>query len=133
MEKIFNHKSFNYFVWTPLFCRQYRCWHRWQICNKKPTTLAKLEAKFAAGVVDTGGKFAAGVFDTSGNFATGVIDTGGASWLANIFWKKLKSHDTVPLRMKIKTVESVEYASMYCNVLGNAIGRSALYCTDIMM
>jgi hypothetical protein len=35
------------------------------------TTLAKLVAKFAAGVVDTGGKFAAGVFDTS--------DTGGAS------------------------------------------------------
>ncbi len=36
------------------------------------TTLAKLVAKFAAGVVDTGGKFAAGVVDT------GVIDTGGA-------------------------------------------------------
>jgi hypothetical protein len=31
------------------------------------TTLAKLVAKFAAGVIDTGGKF-----------ATGVIDTGGA-------------------------------------------------------
>ncbi len=41
------------------------------------TTLAKLVAKFAAGVVDTGGKFAAGVVDTGGNFATGVIDTGG--------------------------------------------------------
>ena len=31
------------------------------------TTLAKLVAKFAAGVVDTGGKFAAGVVDTGGN------------------------------------------------------------------
>jgi hypothetical protein len=30
------------------------------------TTLGKLVAKFAAGVVDTGGKFAAGVVDTSG-------------------------------------------------------------------
>jgi hypothetical protein len=30
------------------------------------TTLAKLVAKFAAGVVDTGGKFAAGVVDTGG-------------------------------------------------------------------
>ncbi len=37
------------------------------------TTQAKLVAKFAAGVVDTGG-----------NFATGVIDTRGAPWLANI-------------------------------------------------
>ncbi len=31
------------------------------------TTLAKLVAKFAAVVVDTGGKFAAGVADTGGN------------------------------------------------------------------
>jgi hypothetical protein len=30
------------------------------------TTLGKLVAKFAAGVVDTGGKFAAGVVDTGG-------------------------------------------------------------------
>ncbi len=42
------------------------------------TTLAKLVAKFAAGVVDTSGKFAASVVDTGGNFATGVVDTGGA-------------------------------------------------------
>ncbi len=54
------------------------------------TTQVELVAKFAAGVVDTGGKFAAGVVDTGGNFATGVIDTGGkfatggAPWLANI-------------------------------------------------
>ena len=41
------------------------------------TTLLKLVAKFAVGVVDTGGKFATGVVDTGGNFATGVIDTGG--------------------------------------------------------
>jgi hypothetical protein len=36
------------------------------------TTQAELVAKFAAGVVDTGGKFATGVIDT------GVVDTGGA-------------------------------------------------------
>ncbi len=40
----------------------------------------ELVAKFAAGVVDTGGKFTAGVVDTDGNFATdGKFDTGGAS------------------------------------------------------
>ncbi len=37
-------------------------------------------AKFAAGVVDTGGQFAAGVVDTGGNF----LNTGGAPLLANI-------------------------------------------------
>jgi actin-like ATPase involved in cell morphogenesis len=42
------------------------------------TTLAKLVAKFAAGVVDTGSNFAAGVVDT------GVVNTGGAPLLANI-------------------------------------------------
>ncbi len=37
-------------------------------------------AKFAAGIVDTGGKFAfaSGVIDTVGKFSTGVVDTGGA-------------------------------------------------------
>jgi hypothetical protein len=42
------------------------------------TTLVKLVAKFAAGVVDTGGKFAAGGVDTGSKFAIGVVDTGGA-------------------------------------------------------
>ncbi len=42
------------------------------------TTQAELVAKFAAGVVDTGGKFPAGVVNTGGNFATCVIDTVGA-------------------------------------------------------
>ncbi len=42
------------------------------------TTLAKLVAKFAAGVVDTSGKFAAEAVETSGNFATCVVDIGGA-------------------------------------------------------
>ncbi len=43
-------------------------------------------AKFAAGVVDTGGKFAAGI-------ATSVVDIGGAPRLVNIsvnFRKKFK-------------------------------------------
>jgi hypothetical protein len=49
------------------------------VANLPPvsTTLAKLVAKFAAGVADTGGKFAAGVAKTGGNFAAGVVDTGG--------------------------------------------------------
>jgi hypothetical protein len=40
--------------------------------------ISKLVAKFAAGVVDTGGNFAADVIDTGDKFATGVVDTGGA-------------------------------------------------------
>jgi hypothetical protein len=45
------------------------------VANLPPvsSTQAELAAKFAAGVVDTGGKFAAGVVDTGGNFATGDI------------------------------------------------------------
>jgi hypothetical protein len=39
-----------------------------RVANLPPvsTTLGKLVAKFAAGVVDTGGKFAAGVVDSGG-------------------------------------------------------------------
>jgi hypothetical protein len=48
------------------------------------TTLLKLVAKFAAGVVETGGKFATGVVDTGSNFAAGVVDTGGQPLAANI-------------------------------------------------
>jgi hypothetical protein len=38
----------------------------WQNFHRYQTTLAKLVAKFAAGVVDTGGKFATIVIDTCG-------------------------------------------------------------------
>jgi hypothetical protein len=31
-------------------------------------------AKFAAGVIGTGGKFATGVIDNGGKFATGVVE-----------------------------------------------------------
>jgi hypothetical protein len=48
------------------------------------TTPAVPVAKFAPGVLDTGGKFATGVVDTSGKFSTEVVDTGGASSFANI-------------------------------------------------
>ncbi len=48
------------------------------------TTLAKLEAKFAAGVIDTSGKFAAGVNDTGGKLAASVNDTGGKYQAAEI-------------------------------------------------
>jgi hypothetical protein len=48
-------------------------------------------AKFAAGVVDTGGKVATGVNYTGGKFATGIVDTGGAPSLANISVKFRKN------------------------------------------
>jgi hypothetical protein len=100
------------------------------------TTQAELVAKFAAGVVDTGGKF-----------ATVVVDTGGAPWLAIIFsnfkkiwhdpnvifrglgggevihqktWSK-KSRDTVPLSMTYGKclnvwVIGVKHKSFWLNV-----------------
>jgi hypothetical protein len=96
MEKIFNHKKFNYFVWTPLGSRvNYYINFCLQVVdtigkiatgvNSSPvsltpvanlpqvlTTLAKLVAKFDAGVIDTSGIFAASVVDTGVNFAAGV-------------------------------------------------------------
>jgi hypothetical protein len=62
MEKIFNH--------LPLVLLT-------KVANlpNVSTALAKLMAKFAAGVLDTGCKFATGVGDT---FTVDVIDTGGA-------------------------------------------------------
>ncbi len=89
MEKIFNQKNFNYFVWTPLGSRVsiyiyifafkftfrylqpdtvpivcHRCrWYRWQICRR----YRWYRWQFATGVVDTGGKFAASIVDTGGN------------------------------------------------------------------
>jgi hypothetical protein len=91
MKKIFNLKNFNNFVGTPLdskgytyihFCLQVHfkvsaAWYYSHCLPPVSTTLVKLVAKFAAGVVDTGGKFATGVVDTGGNFAAGVVDTGG--------------------------------------------------------
>ncbi len=67
MEKIFNQKNFNNFVWSPLgsrgniyinFCLQVSLWG---VCS------LKLFPLFATGVNDTGGKFAAGVVDCGGN------------------------------------------------------------------
>jgi hypothetical protein len=65
MEKIFNHKDFNYFVWTILGSRVNIFTVKFTLRSHQPdivpilppvsTTLAKLVAKFAAGVVDTGG------------------------------------------------------------------------------
>jgi hypothetical protein len=48
------------------------------VANLPPvsTTLVKLVAKFAAGVVDTGGKFAASVNDTGGKSLTPVANNG---------------------------------------------------------
>jgi hypothetical protein len=94
MEKIFNQKIFNYFVWTALGCRvniffvkfilscqQFdNCVYCLPPASLTPvsTTQGKMVEDFAASVVDTGGNFAAGVVDTGGKFAAGVVDTGGA-------------------------------------------------------
>ncbi len=97
-EKIFSQKNFDIFFWSPLgsrgniyinFCLQvhFQGSAAWCCSHYLPpvsTTQGELVAKFAAGVVDTGGKFATGVVDTCGKYATGVVDTGGAPWLANI-------------------------------------------------
>jgi hypothetical protein len=59
MQKFSNHKSFNYLVWTPLGSRVNLYIHfSIQVHFKVSAaiTLGKLVAKFAAGVVDTGGK-----------------------------------------------------------------------------
>ncbi len=115
-KKIFNHKSFNYFVWTPLgsrFCLQvhfrvsaaWYCFHYLppasltQVANFPPVSLILV----AIGVIDTGhrinntsetlAKFATSVNNIGSKFATGVVDIGGAPWLANIsanFLKNLK-------------------------------------------
>jgi hypothetical protein len=42
------------------------------VTNLLPVSVVPV-AKFAAGVVDTGGKFTTCLVDTSGKFATGVI------------------------------------------------------------
>jgi len=117
MEKIFNQKSFTYFVWTPvvaeltnryIFSFQFtvRCkqadivptichwcrWHPWQIYGR----CCWNRWQFAAGVVDTGSKFALastipGVLEAK--FGSDAVDTGRAPWLANIpanFLKKFE-------------------------------------------
>ncbi len=144
MEKIFNHKSFNYFVWAPLFC-YWCCWH---------------DGKFATGINNTsktGGKicsrccwYQCQICRRCGWYQRQFCHrchwhrwcTLTCEYLRE-FWKKIeavligysgaggklihektrsqKSRYTVPLRMKIKTVESVEYASMYCKVLGTRL------------
>jgi hypothetical protein len=96
-------------------------------------------AKFAAGVVDTGGNFAASFVDTRGKFASSVVDTGGAHWLANIsknfqknlkrskrhtlglggnwFMKKTrskKSRDTVPLMGAACSLFLADHADSIC-------------------
>jgi hypothetical protein len=102
MEKIFNQKNFNNFVWSPLgsrgniyinFCLQVHfqasaagyCSHYLPPASLTPaanlppvslTPLANLPpVSTTQGVVV--GKFAAGVVDTGDKFATGVVDTGG--------------------------------------------------------
>jgi hypothetical protein len=132
MEKIFNQKNFNNFVCSPLgsrgnifinFCLQvhFQVSAAWYCSHYLPpvsTTQGKLVAKFAAGVVDTGGKFAASVVDTVSTTPVVHLDLRispqicGKIWNdPNVIirglgegdsWKKpeaKKSSDTVPLKI----------------------------------
>ncbi len=118
MDKIFNQKIFNNFVWSPLgswgniyikFCLQvhfkvsaaWYCSHylppvsATPVANLPPVSLTPVAnlTPVTTTQAELVAKFAAGVVDTGGKFATGVNDTGGVPWLANIsanFWKNLK-------------------------------------------
>jgi hypothetical protein len=65
MEKIFNQKNFNNFIWSPLGSRGniYKFLPSSSLSGVCSLTLFQL---FATEVIDTSGKFATGVVDTSG-------------------------------------------------------------------
>ncbi len=78
------------------------------------TTLAKLVAKFAASVIDTGVNFAAGIVDTGGKYGTGClliprswifekIQNGPNGilwgWRGNDSWKNQKQKNLVTLSL----------------------------------
>ncbi len=100
MEKIFNQKSFNYFVWTSLVSRvnlwisfsfefTLRC--QYDIVPILCHQVVDINSKFATGIADTEGKFPIGIINTSGTggkichrchwyqwqVSTSVVDTGG--------------------------------------------------------
>ncbi len=118
MEKIFNQKNFNNFIWSPLSSRgniyknvclqvHFQVSAAWLFANYLPPASFTPAVNFPPvsltpvanlpPVSTTQGelvaKFSASVVDTSGKFASGVVDTGGAPCLANIsanFRKNLK-------------------------------------------
>jgi hypothetical protein len=114
MEKTFQQKNFNNFVWTPLgsrvniyinFCLQvhFMVSAAWYCCHYLPpvsTTLSNMVEKFATGVADTGG--APWLTNISANFRKNskrskwnTLGLGG-NWFMKLTRSK-KSRDTVPL------------------------------------
>jgi hypothetical protein len=86
MKKIFNQKIFNFFK-TPLsrkstyrsfFCFKFTL--RFQQSDIVPVSLIPVENLLPVSTTQTVqvAKFAAGVVETGGKFSTGVVDTGGA-------------------------------------------------------
>jgi hypothetical protein len=76
MEKIFNHKSFNYFfrhLWEVELTYRYIFAFKFTLRSQQP--VIDTGGKFAAGVVDPGDKVNAGIVDTGGKFATSVNNT----------------------------------------------------------
>jgi hypothetical protein len=75
MQKIFNHKSFNYFVWTPLgsrvnlYCR-YIFVFKFTLRSQQPD-IVPIIAKYSTVINNTS--------ETGAKFASGVVDTGGYS------------------------------------------------------
>jgi hypothetical protein len=93
MEKIFNHKSFNSFVWTPLGSTvelnyRYIFAFKFTLRSQRPDivpifcpSVINTVSKFAAGGVDTGGKLppvSSTLAKLVAKFVAGVVDTGGA-------------------------------------------------------
>jgi hypothetical protein len=91
MEKIFNQKNVNNFVWSPLVSRYLPS------SSLSGVSSLKLFPLFATGVNDTGGKFAAGVVDTGGNLPPAPLTL--AAKVIHEKNLKQKSRDTVPLRI----------------------------------
>ncbi len=87
MEEIFNHKSFKYFIWTPLgstveLTYRYIFAFKFTLRSHQPDIVPIICRRcrwfwrqIATGVVDSGGKFAAGTIDTGVKFATGINNT----------------------------------------------------------
>jgi hypothetical protein len=79
LEKIFNQKNFNNFIWSPLGSRGNMYIKFLASSSLLGVCSLILFPLFATGVNDTGGKFAAGVVDTGGNLPSASL-TPEANW-----------------------------------------------------
>jgi hypothetical protein len=73
MEKIFNQKNFNNFIWSPLGSRGNVYINFLPSSSLSDVCSLILFQLFATGVNDTGGKFAAGGVETGGNLPPALL------------------------------------------------------------